>query len=145
MHNEARNLNDLEKTEGSEEQNKTSVAALNLSRRRLVRGAVVAAPVILTLRSGALAAASCVGVKVVNVSVNPQGQLPLGTDAAVGDYCVASATACPDPNQPTKILSGSRDADPIFEDNNQLVCGNTTGNTTVAILSSINATSLLPA
>ena len=144
MHNEARNLNDLEKTERSEEQNKTSVAALNLSRRRLVRGAVVAAPVILTLRSGALAAASCVGVKVVNVSVN-QGQLAPGTDAAVGDYCVASATACPDPNQPTKILSGSRDASPIFEDNNQLVCGNTTGNTTVAILSSINATSLLPA
>jgi len=39
----------------------TSSEQGNAGRRRLVRGAMALAPLVLTLRSGALAAASCTG------------------------------------------------------------------------------------
>ena len=51
-------MDELAKAAGSEEQNATSAARPSPNRRRLVRGAVSIVPLVLTLRSGALAAAS---------------------------------------------------------------------------------------
>lgn len=61
-------------------------------RRRLVRGAVAFAPLVLTLRSGALAAASCTGVKLPDVTVQSDGEVP-GTVG--GDVCVQGLQTCP--------------------------------------------------
>lgn len=51
----------------------------DLSKRRLLRSVAAAGPVLLTLRSGALAAASCTPVKSVGVTVNSDGQIQFGT------------------------------------------------------------------
>lgn len=81
-------------------------------RRRLVRGAAAMAPLVLTLRSGALAAASCTGVKVGSATVNPVPSDPNGPPAgkinasniAQGDVCVIQPLdACP--NVPGKALT----------------------------------------
>lgn len=47
-----------------------AVGAPDRNKRRLIRGAAVAGPVLLTLRSGALAAVSCTPVKSLGVTVN---------------------------------------------------------------------------
>lgn len=69
------------------------------NRRRLVQGAAVAVPTILTLRSGGIAAASlCPGQIAGTATVNPDGTLtdyqqitgPLRTD----DVCFSQVTAC---------------------------------------------------
>ena len=75
----------------------TEIATKENGRRRLVRGAVALAPLVLTLRSGALAAASCTGVKITGVDVrsgtpaerggellNPNPSKPI----VAGDVCV---------------------------------------------------------
>jgi hypothetical protein len=105
-------------------------------RRRLVRGAVALAPVVLTLRSGALAAASCTGVKVLNVQTDQNGRfdVPQGSGAAEGDYCATPVQACG--VNTSKISGGTIDANPIVTaPNGKLQCG-TTGRRKVAILSS---------
>ena len=53
----------------------------NAGRRRLVRGAVALAPLVLTLRSGALAAASCTAARVV--TLDNQAQIPNGSASDV--------------------------------------------------------------
>ena len=54
-------------------------------RRRLVRGAMAVAPLLLTLRSGALAASSCTGVKLTGVSVKSSNAIPPATDPRAGE------------------------------------------------------------
>jgi hypothetical protein len=113
-------------------------------RRRLVRGAVAFAPLVLTLRSGALAAASCTGT-VAFVNINDAGTItnnPVPNGVAADQICVSGPTTdmCP----AGKISSGSRlgkvtnigtSDKPVF------TCGS--GPTQqVAILSSASATSL---
>lgn len=67
-------------------------STMHQRRRRLVRGAAALAPLVLTLRSGALAAASCTGVKgFYNVASN--GQID---DASDGDWCATGYQACSD-------------------------------------------------
>jgi len=72
---------------------------VRFNRRRLVQGAAVAVPTILTLRSGGVAAASlCPGQIAGTATVNPDGTLtdyqqitgPLRTD----DVCFSQVTAC---------------------------------------------------
>ncbi len=65
-------------------------------RRRLVRGAAALAPLVLTLRSGALAAASCTGV-VAKPVLDGNNEFSLASSPQPGDICVTYvADACPD-------------------------------------------------
>ena len=69
------------------------VPAPENKRRRLVRGAVAFAPLVLTLRSGALAAASCTGVKIATGAYTKDGGLRAGKiknapGVVEGDVCV---------------------------------------------------------
>lgn len=115
-------------------------------RRRLIRGAVACAPLVLTLRSGALAAASCTAAKVVGVSTNNAGKFtpPSGSGVAPGDYCVSQVQACLQ-DTPSRIGGGTVDSVPISRVGNgnsaQFQCG-VAGERTVAILSSGSVTSL---
>ena len=125
---------------------------LDQRRRRLLRGAAGIAPVVLTLRSGALAASSCTGVRLrTNTDVNAQFTDTSGTVVA-GDTCVivSDELLCP----PNKIRAGASGgyttvtatiptvpASPAWQ------CKNATGidfvsKTNVAILSSTSASSL---
>ena len=78
----------------------TSSEQGNAGRRRLVRGAMALAPVVLTLRSGALAAASCTGAKVVSVTLDGNGSDPQSPSRIDnGDYCVPNLKACETPGK----------------------------------------------
>jgi hypothetical protein len=106
-------------------------------RRRLVRGAAAFAPVVLTLRSGALAAASCTGAVVVSATFDNNGRINSpGVDKNM--YCVPNPQICSYPDGHQKI-TGTPDANSITPD---LRCGNTDLRTNVAIVSSASATSL---
>jgi hypothetical protein len=113
----------------------TEIATKENGRRRLVRGAVSLAPIVLTLRSGALAAASCTGAKSVNYPIPQTGELPSGT--VEGDVCIKNIDVCDGNKVVTMQVS------PV---NYQYVGPNTKCNNfqsqTVAILSSASATSL---
>jgi hypothetical protein len=114
---------------------------LDVKRRRLVRGAAAIAPMVLTLRSGALAAASCTGAKII--SIDSTGQInPAGLHDT--DVCFTDQQVCPGYplNGPTKIESGTRVGQiaPTIP-NGPYACGNLK-NTQVAILSSASASSL---
>ena len=79
-------------------------------RRRLIRGAVGIAPMVITLRSGALAVASCVGTVSIG-TIQSDGTFlgptsPPFRTPQVGDKCVTSAEACPAPHD-MKISSGA--------------------------------------
>ena len=134
-------MNDQSNPVGTDQ---AEVAAKASGRRRLVRGAVSLAPVVLTLRSGGLAAASCTGVKVFNVNTNGDGKFdpPTGSGVVAGDYCASPVQEC-GPEHPTKISGGTIDSMPITgpDINSKFTCG-TSGNRTVAILSSASAGSL---
>lgn len=73
----------------------------DLRKRRWMRGAVAAAPVVLTLRSGALAASSCVPAKATAFAEPDKGKLqninPGNVSLAEGEYCVKGYTdsGCP--------------------------------------------------
>src|SRR5689334_19190075 len=90
MNNDGDNLDKLEMKQGGECSGKASVPDLNLKRRRLIRGVTAVAPLVLTLRSGALAAASCTGVKAINVSVAPNNKPSSGIPGT--DYCATQNT-----------------------------------------------------
>lgn len=110
---------------------------LNLGRRRLIRGAAYVAPMVLTLRSGALAAASsCTPVKGIT-TVNTNGKLntvPVGT--VTGDICASSPAQCDTTNS---ISDGTYAG--TYSSSSQK-CSLTSAGQTVAILSSGAATSL---
>lgn len=85
----------------------TSSEQGNAGRRRLVRGAMALAPVVLTLRSGALAAASCTGAKVVSVTLDGNGSdLENPSRIDNGDYCVSNLNACATPGKVETPLPG---------------------------------------
>lgn len=120
-------------------------------RRRLVRGAAAFAPVVLTLRSGALAAASCTGARIVNIpsTGNENGKFVANTGevacVATTDYKVCENHLL---TGQTKIETKSTVTYPVTgPDNNGFYkCSvsngrDLTGN--VAILSSAAASSLL--
>lgn len=130
----------------------------DLTKRRLMRGAAAAAPVLLTLRSGALAATSCTGVKAINPTVtmaNGNGSIPnYGPNGSPPDFCIANITAntqCNGQNQVTTLQGGQQIGRvSISTDNNgnqQYSCaGDFSLNGTysnVAIISSNAVTSLL--
>lgn len=150
----------------------TSSEHENVARRRLVRGVVALAPLVLTLRSGALAAASCTGLK-ATANTRPAGAARPGrivnaTPAVpvVGDVCVLpnELTACD--TSRTKVLTSSNltmaNSEPVslytnpnlpLNDNNPyLVCGSSSGpnpdfigKNNIAILSSQSASSMVVA
>lgn len=115
-------------------------------RRRVIRGVVACAPLVLTLRSGALAAASCTAAKVVAITTDDKGKFtpPPGSGVAEGDFCVSNVQACVQ-GEPSRIGGGTIDPVPISRASNgngsKLQCG-VSGQRTVAILSSGSATSL---
>jgi hypothetical protein len=126
----------------------TEIAAKENGRRRLVRGAVSLAPIVLTLRSGALAAASCTGARLVRINQNNR----IGENRAdalgltTSDVCFPDATVCE--GSPTtgltKINSTPTQGFSLTENpNGSLSCGtsNLRGQQ-VAILSSTSAASL---
>lgn len=131
----------------------------DLTKRRLMRGAAAAAPVLLTLRSGALAAAtSCTGVKAINTTVtmsNGNGSIPnYGPNGTPPDFCIANVTVnteCPGQNQVTTLQGGEQIGRvSVSTDNNgnqQYSCAgdfNLNGTySNVAIISSNAVTSLL--
>ncbi len=82
-------------------------------RRRLVRGAAALAPLVLTLRSGALAAASCTGVKIEQAYVQGDNDaIPGKINGSIepGDVCVPplQLQACSD--VPGKVVTSTPSA-----------------------------------
>jgi hypothetical protein len=114
----------------------------NAGRRRLVRGVVAFAPLVLTLRSGA-AAASCTGAKTVSTVLDSQAR-PLVTVGAVqGDVCYKTTEVQTCANSPTTKLENPSGAPTPYPIGSNGKCGNLAGGTQVAILSSTAATSFL--
>jgi len=114
----------------------------NVGRRRVVRGVVALAPLVLTLRSGALAAASCTGARTVNTILDNNAKPPASVGAVEGDVCfkVSDVNTCPD--APTK-LENIVGAPPGYTIGNNGKCGNLAGGTNVAILSATAAASFV--
>ena len=121
-------------------------------RRRLVRGAVAFAPLVLTLRSGALAAASCTGARLVQLPAD--GKF---SPADAGDVCINAdfPPVCPDYpttpgstkvlTQPASVLPVTSAGGPASGGGGLFYCGDTgshLSDKTVAILSSASASFL---
>jgi hypothetical protein len=68
--------------------------SLDLRRRRLLRGAAGIAPVVLTLRSGALAAASCTGVDKLDLTANSSSGNLSDSTVTAGRECIIGYTKC---------------------------------------------------
>lgn len=119
-------------------------STLDNKRRRLVRGAVAMAPLVLTLRSGALAAASCTGAKFVGTTTANGALRQAPPTLTEADTCFAGPSICP--GYPifgaTKVTSVGANLGPVTNVNGAISCGNQSG-VTVAILSSAAATSLM--
>ena len=119
----------------------------NAGRRRLVRGAVAFAPLLLTLRSGA-AAASCIGVKIAQTTPNSGNGKISAAGVVVGDLCVAPnvLTECPAP-QSGKVLPSSpvsqANTERVVQNGNFITCGNDAQfkGDNIAILSSASVAS----
>jgi len=96
---------------GGEAVSPTTTSTMDERRRRLVRGVMAAAPLVLTLRSGALAAASCTGTKINPGVAATDGRARIRTggtggafvtsglnafndNASTADYCVKSVDSC---------------------------------------------------
>ncbi len=126
-------------------------AAPENKRRRLVRSAAALAPLVLTLRSGGVAAASCTGARLVDIPRDGKfsGDFSVGTSP---DVCITRnpAPVCPTyPTGPgyTKVLTEPTQVVAVTEAApGQYYCGTSRrhiSGRTVAILSSASATSLL--
>lgn len=129
-------MNDQSNPVGTDQ---TEIAAKENGRRRLVRGAVSLAPVVLTLRSGALAAASCTGA-VAFVNVNSAGKIenpPSGV--ANGQVCIFEPAVC----EPGTKISNGTPIGTVETNGSNLFCGKPPSAGKVAILSSASATSLM--
>ena len=116
---------------------------LDQRRRRLMRGVASAAPVVLTLRSGALAAASCTGAKLLT-QVEQNGKLVSTAGVVEGDVCVTNyeTLSCAS-GSGTKISSGYY-LGTVSQagGSGTFFCTNVTSAQQVAILSSASASSL---
>jgi hypothetical protein len=129
-------MNDQSNPVGTDQ---TEIAAKENGRRRLVRGAVSLAPVVLTLRSGGLAAASCTGA-VALVNVNSGGKIdqpPPGV--AEGQACISNPIVC----ESSSKISGGTPVGTVEKRGDNLFCGNGGTGGQVAILSSASATSFM--
>lgn len=135
-------MNDQFNPDGTDQAEITAKAS---GRRRLVRGAVSLAPIVLTLRSGALAAASCTGAaKLDKVILEEGGEVPsTSPQVEAGDGCFTKVTACE-----TNVSKLSTDSDSYIKIGNvevrdgKFYCQTGTTGQTVAILSSASVTSL---
>jgi hypothetical protein len=128
----------------------TSSEQGNAGRRRLVRGTVALAPLVLTLRSGGLAAASAGGAAIVALAEvdkhkNISNIQVLTRSVQVGDKCVTEYAG----QDGARITIGSVDTNSITMDTNgSLLCGDAKAQQTenqrikVAILSSSSVSSL---
>ena len=117
-------------------------ANLDQGRRRLVRGVAAFAPLVLTLRSGALAAASCTGAKTVSATLDSHGRPPAIVGAQAGDVCYRATDVQACSSSPTTKLEnvpGAPASSATIGSNGK--CGAFPGGTQVAILSSSAATS----
>lgn len=134
-------------------ENPETLSQQNVGRRRLVRGAVSIAPVVLTLRSGALAAASCTGAKVLT-TLDSNKKVPASIALATGDKCVATTGTSAVPicdgastvsGLPTRVQNPVGQPDIYDISSRKCVIGTTPlpAGTQVAILSSASATSLV--
>ena len=129
-------MNDQSNPVGTDQ---TEIATKENTRRRLVRGAVSLAPVVLTLRSGGLAAASCTGV-VALVTVNSGGKINNPpTAVAEGQTCISNPVVCESGSK----ISGGTPVGSVTQTGNNLFCGNGGAGGQVAILSSASATSFM--
>lgn len=143
----------LAESAGSLATNNSDAQEFNLRRRRLIRGAAGLAPVVLTLRSGALAAASsCTAALALNVTLEDgspntaAGKVPASVLGAVQDdpcYSSMSTSSCPTgrvrlpANQVGTVKSiAGNNAAPFY-------CSNTAPGQTVSILSIAAASSLI--
>lgn len=120
------------------------ISSADLRRRNLVRGAVAFAPLVLTLRSGALAAASCTGAKIVNIPAS--GNF---TTSSSSDVCIPEADICPGAplTGTTKIVTHTETKIPVTSVGGGLYrCDKPTGGYytgNMAILSSHSAASIV--
>jgi hypothetical protein len=128
----------------------TSSEQGNAKRRRLVRGAMALAPLVLTLRSGALAAASCTAARVVDLG--PDGKIPEGSVNDVS--CINDPTQLTAPVCDTYPLTGKTKVTtqgyPLVSvqkrnsgNSENFYCGDITDRKQVAIFSSAGNTSIL--
>lgn len=119
----------------------------NTGRRRLVRGVVALAPLVLTLRSGA-AAASCTGAKALRVTLDGNGKVPNADALGVrrGDVCYLQSQVDVCSEAPPK-LQNPAGTPASYTVNSSLRCGDNPNTlspgTQVAILSSQAASSFL--
>lgn len=142
-------MNDLSNLVGTDQ---PETAAKDGGRRKLVRGAVSLVPVVLTLRSGTLAAASCTGAKLVRISDNNKISRNAAEELGLttSDVCFPDATICegyPTGNRvATKISTAPTTGFNLTRNNNgSYNCGNSDlRGRQVAILSSASAASLVP-
>jgi hypothetical protein len=117
-------------------------------RRRFVRGAAAIAPVVLTLRSGAVAAASCTGAKLIT-QLDHEGQSPNATitgnttGLVNGDSCFTSPNVCE--VEGAKVSGGVPNGTVQINGPNVVCTGGTNyyDGQQVAILSAVSASSLL--
>lgn len=115
-------------------------------RRRFVRGAASVAPVVLTLRSGAVAAASCTGAKLIT-TLDQNGKINGDVSGLLStDRCFTNPDVCTGVSG-SKISAGNSNGtvDPPSGGSSNAFCrgGTYSANQPVAILSSMSATSLL--
>lgn len=123
----------------------SQTSLMDQRRRRLVRGAIAAAPLVLTLRSGALAAASCTGtkIKIADASTDSNGKIKNAGSDATGlldfvnnpsqtDYCFKSVDKCSDPTAALEGKISTSDGNdlsvPVYKAaNGKFYCGGTPG------------------
>lgn len=139
----------------------TSSEQGNAGRRRLVRGVVAFAPLVLTLRSGAVAAVSCTGAVAIGTLTpvsNGNGTRYKfnpglgGNTPQTGQVCVTTPAQCSEyatgPNPHLKISGGEKNGAIQLQpdQNGYLYCDGTgySANQPVAILSATAAGSLFP-
>jgi hypothetical protein len=111
----------------------------NQRRRRLVRGAAAFAPVVLTLRSGALAAASCTGAIQVDATIDNNGKPSPDAGVTKGDYCLMRPPVDACDGQPGKVKTITLQPGEYTPVDNNGKCGSFPKGTRVAIISSGNA------
>jgi hypothetical protein len=130
------NGNPIEKTHTNEASHNP-----DFRRRRLLRGAIGVAPMVLTLRSGALAAAtSCTGAKLLTtIGSNGKPSNQARTPIATGDICASNYLQENCPDGESKISFGVNSGS--IQSNGKCSGTWTTGQP-VAILSSSAASSL---
>jgi len=140
-HDVARNPVDLSCATAEEPAPNTTEAHEN-KRRRLIRGAVAYAPLLLTLRTGVSAAVSCTGAKALNVPVGQNNKPDASAGAVSGDVCFEMDQVNICPTAASKLENGPGSPAIGYTIGSDGKCG-PLQNTTVAILSATSAASFV--